>query len=171
MIVAALILLEALYIFISLKALVMEKLSIKRNLGLFFGIVAANLASGILHATPFRFFLVGFLVFGLMKLVCRSVYFFKLHLIIAIYGVKFVIEIIVAALFFSYEATEISIVFTSALLLILPVALYLPARLLCKKISLLWQGENLFYLRFWLVIMSLSGLLVYVKLLVQSTRI
>jgi len=68
MIIAALIVLEALYIFLSLKAIIREKLSPWRNAGLFFGVVAANLGSGILAGSVFRFLLIAGLLYGLMKL-------------------------------------------------------------------------------------------------------
>ena len=66
------ILLEAWFIFIAIKAMKSEKISVLRNALLFFGIVVANLGSGILARTPFKHLLTVSIIFIIIKLLYNN---------------------------------------------------------------------------------------------------
>jgi len=160
LVIILLVALEAAYIFISLKAIICEKLGVIKNAFLFCGIIAANLGSGILYATPFRFLLVAFLVFGLMKLICREmVYFYSLFLIMAVYAVKYIIEVGGMMLFALgiFEMTPTIMLVFSTIMLVFPILTY---KILCKITAFVdkkWHETETFYLRYVLVLGMIAG--------------
>jgi len=169
-VIALLVALEAMYIFISLKAIIREKLSVGRKIFLFFGIVAANLASGILYMTPFRFLMVAFLVFGLLKLVCRDrVYYYNLFLVKIVYGVKLAIELLIVLFIFgdNHEFTPSRMVAVGAALLVIPIGLYLPTQKIRNYVNELWHKDDTFLVRYVLCALFILLFIVFQLLMTQ----
>lgn len=165
-IIILLVFLEAAYDFIGLKAILREKLNAWRYAGLFFGIIAANMASMIVSATPFRFLAVAFMLFGIMKLIAReSTRFYHVFLIMAILTTKVALEIGYMMLLINNvtELTINGIVIAAAALLIFPVVMFKPTRALTAFIDRLWHKERTFWVRYVLVaiMMVLMFLLIH----------
>ena len=165
LIIALLVALEATYIFISLRAIIREKLSVGRNTGLFFGIIVANLASGILYMSPFRHLLFIALLFGLMKLVCKEhVLFYNMGLISIILGIKATLEIggMLPILFGAME-------FNTAYRLACSIGLFIFAACTRSILSRFrdivdgyWRQDYTFYVRYLLNIGFIIALCIYI---------
>jgi len=168
-IIIALIFLEALYIFISLRAIIHEKLSAWRNVGLFVGIIAMNLGSGIIGLiigfTPFEHLIFIALLFGLMKLICKeSVLFYHLGIISVILGVKFTLEII-GMLPVLVGIIEFSAVYRLAYSIALFIfAIYTKSVLskLCDIVDCYFKKEYTFYVRYLLCIGFIIAIIAYI---------
>jgi len=170
-VITLLVVLEAAYIFISLRAIIREKLSLLRNAGLFFGIIAANLGSVIFIGTPFRFLLVAGLIFGLMKLVfTEKVYFYSLFLVIAVYGVKWTIEILLM-LVIGFENISASLLIAGGVgLLIFPIAMYFPTIEACTFAGKLFKRPRTFFVRYILVCILIATAMVYLWILTHHAQ-
>jgi len=198
-VIALLVALEAGYIFISLRAILGDKLGVWRNMnadlgyelplpqhertlcilrnaGLFFGIIAANLVSGILHMSPFRHLLFIALLFGLMKLVCRErILFYNMFLVSAILGIKATLEMFIV-LTVVLNVFEFSVFYRIICNLILLVFAIVSRKLftwLRDFVDNLWQQENTFYVRYCLNIGFIASICMYIYVfsLVISSRL
>jgi len=165
--IALLVGLEALYIFISLKALMSKKISALRNGALFLGIITANQASGILYATPFRFLLVTALIYGLLWLICKRVYFYAFYLIMAVYALKMTVEIGAMLIIGVDNFNMITALIGSISFLVVPLALFIPTRRLVAKIQTIWERENTFYVRYTLSLAMMAGVFLYLHIIMQ----
>jgi len=165
--VTALVFIEALYILISLRAISREKLGVTRNAFLFFGVIAANLASGVIAGNVFRFLLVSALIFGLMKLVsCEKVYFYNFFLIMLVISIKMTLEIIYIVLIVGLQNFTMTLSIAGGIIfLIFPIAMLKPTKKTCEKINAFWQKEGTFYIRYALVITMIAGVMIYTHIL------
>jgi hypothetical protein len=168
-IIVTLILLEAVYIFISLKAIIREKLSVTRNAFLFFGIIAANLGSGLIgfaiSFSPFEHLIFIALLFGLMKLACKEgVLFYAVGLISVILGVKFTLEII-GMLPVMLGAMEFSAPYRLTYSVVLFIFAVCTRNVLSKLRDIVddyWKRENPFYVRYLLNIGFIIAICAYI---------
>jgi len=165
-IIALLIILEAAYIFISLKAIIREKLSVLRNAFLFGGIIVVNLGSGILmHGSAFRYLSIAFATFGLLKLLYRNKYeihLYVLFLIMAIDAIKATVEIIIVTNIIGVQNLTIgNALVISLLIMIIPVGLYSFTRYIVDVIDNKWKKEKTFYIRYIMSMCMFAGIFVY----------
>jgi len=163
-IIALLIALEATFLFISLRAIIQEGLSAKRSAFLFLGIIVANLASGILAGSVFRFLLIAILLYGLLKMLARrDAHFYHLFLIMVACGIKVTLEVAYVAHILGAEIfTPVHALFGGIGILIFPVLLYKPTQRLNNNMQAKWRAlEISFYKRYAIILIATAGVMLY----------
>jgi len=199
-VIILLIILEALYIFISLKAISREKLSALRNVFLFLGIVAANLGSAAFTSSPFRFLLASILIFGIACLVCNGVKYYRnliriaikhgframlkarngkvcyytLFLVMAILTAKVALEIggMMLLIRGHIELATQSLTIFAAGILTFPVATFRATATLAAFVDNQWHKERTFWVRYALagVMMLMLFLIIYAMTLYANSK-
>ncbi|MCL1859098.1 MAG: hypothetical protein FWF92_07670 [Oscillospiraceae bacterium] len=162
------ILLEAAFIFISIKAMKSEKLSIVKNILLFIGIIAANIGSGILTGSVFRYLLIVALYFIMIKsLYNKNANFYDIFCLFGILAFKITIETLTMLLFIKEleQYTLVNSIICNIIFLIFPIVLFKSIRKCYLLIDKLWKCRENFYIRYMLCITMISAIILYLNII------
>lgn len=173
--VIILVFLETLFCFICIKA-AKGKLSVWRNAGLFFGIIACTFLSGLLlRGHVFRYFLILALIFGLIKLIYgKQTRYYDLFVVIIILAVNFIVHFVFIMAIGGVDGFTSTHRFALGIVPVTLAVLLAKLKVIQKLYSLLRQslssGER-FYLRYCLSICFVLTVLVYLKSLVRYLEV
>jgi len=168
--IALMIALEALYVDLCIVFSKNEKLSVTRHFLLFVGIIIANLISGVLFASVFRFLCWSVLTYGVMILIYkRNVKFFDIFVLFCILFLKTFLEYVILHIL-GWDIDSIShtiIIIVGAIIAILPL---ITKALLARAyfaLGLLWKKDNTFYIRYVLCILFICAILLYMHVIIK----
>ena len=144
------------------------KLTWKQNVLFLVGIIAADLVSGILNGSVFRYLFVVALLMALIRFIFRGVKFYDSFTLFVVYGVKGSVELLImlAIIQLNLIITLNVMVIVSISLLILPITLSYFIKIAYSKIESLWKAGEAFYLRYILCVLMICGIMIVLKTIV-----
>ena len=166
------IILEALFIFLCIRAMKDDKLSLIRNILFLFGIIAANLISGILHMSVFRYLLTVGLTLLVIRVIYKHVKFYDIYALFIAWAVKITFEILsVVIIFRALDGTTVwHGALCGAIFLLMPILLRVPISKAYKALELAWSRSQAFYLRYALGIVFILSILLYLRGLTEFAK-
>jgi hypothetical protein len=155
--------------YICVKSIRIKQVTKIKNIGLFFGIIACNLASGLLYMSVFRYLVVVALYFGLLKFLYKnSTKFYDVFAINVFLFIKLFCEYIT---FLAFDYTILNAVICLSAFCVIP--LVFQKQILKKYILLsdLWNHRLTFYLRYSLIVVSIASILIYSQILISIMKV
>ena len=160
------VLFEAAYIFACIR--ICKPLRGLKNAALFGGIAAANLASGILYMTVWRYLFAAVLIFGLLKLAYKKeAYFYDLFVIFLFLSTKFTIEFFIFIKFGIDGFDFLYAMFIGLVIALLPLILCKQIKFLYNSLCRAWNNGEAFYLRYLLSLAVVATIMVYLGFIVN----